>query len=622
MNSQWGKFILPSEICQMLCQAPDITLPESRNEILSMAMGGKGDELFHVTYDVPGIGTYEEATVAKCSNGLVINYTDIYMRRRDPDSMAIADHLPTDKPHYTDRFGSEFDPLRESVFQWLGTQSLVLLPFMAGGESLHYPALLIAPRNAAFFAGALADLQGFIPASKVENGFTPKAMIYLAPPFRHTHYDGKQIVVHNRLENFHEIFSFNLYPGPSAKKGVYGVLIHIGEQEGWLTLHGSAVEVVTPYDNSFVILHEGASGSGKSEMIEHMHKQPDGRILLARSTLSGEKLFIDIKDTCEIRPVTDDMALCHDSFQNDSKKLVVKDAEKGWFVRVNHITQYGTDPQHEHLCIHPNEPLLFLNLKGIPGSTSLLWEHTMDEPGKPCPNPRVILPRKLVPGIIDEPVEVDVRSFGVRTPPCTKSLPTYGIIGMMHVLPPALAWLWRLTAPRGHDNPSITGTAGMTSEGVGSYWPFSTGKMVAQANLLLEQMIKTSSTRYKLIPNQYIGAYQVGFMPQWITREYLARRGSVKFKPEQLVASRCSLLGYALESLKIDGEYIPKGLLQVNLQLEVGDEAYDAGAAQLYNFFGRELKKFHTDALCRDGKRIIECFFDGGSAEDYKSILK
>ncbi|MPM96954.1 hypothetical protein SDC9_144124 [bioreactor metagenome] len=145
--------------------------------------------------------------------------------------------------------------------------------------------------------------------------------------------------------------------------------------------------------------------------------------------------------------------------------------------------------------------------------------------------------------------------------------------------------------------------------------------MVDQANLLLLQIIKTPSTRYKLIPNQYIGAYNVGFMPQWITREYLARRGSVKFKPEQTVAARCPLLGYALESLKIDGNYMPKGLLQTNLQLEVGEEAYDKGAGMLMDFFSQELEQFQAQDLCSEGKRIIKCFFDGGSVDDYSKLI-
>ena len=621
MIDAWRCLSLPWEMESILASAPKVALAQTREEILAMALGGQAEGTYDVAYDVPGLGMYTEATVAKCANGLAVNYPEPYMRRRDPDCLVVADEMPTDKPKYKNLYGEPFFPLRQEVFEWLKNQPLLVLPFWAGGESLNCPALLIGPCNAAFFAGGLADLQGFIPASELPAHFAPKAVVYLAPPFRHTHFSKKQVVVHNRTTEMHEIFSFNLYPGPSAKKGIYGALIHIGEMEGWLTLHGSTVKVVTPYDNSLVILHEGASGSGKSEMIEQMHLEPDGRILLAQNTISGEKMHLSINETCELLPVTDDMALCQESFQNGGRRLVVKDAEAGWFLRVNHITHYGTDPQHESLCVHPKEPLIFLNMKGVPDSTCLIWEHIMDAPGQPCPNPRVIMPRHHVPGVINEPVEVDVRSFGVRTPPCTSKNPTYGIIGMMHVLPPALAWLWRLVAPRGHNNPSITRTAGMTGEGVGSYWPFATGRMVDQANLLLRQIIKTPSTRYKLIPNQYIGAYHVGFMPQWITREYLARRGSVKFRPDQTVEARCPLLGYALESLKIDGNYIPRGLLQTNLQLEVGEEAYDLGAGMLADFFAQELAQFRTKDPDDEGKRIIGCFFDGGSVDDFNRLI-
>ena len=126
-------------------------------------------------------------------------------------------------------------------------------------------------------------------------------------------------------------------------------------------------------------------------------------------------------------------------------------------------------------------------------------------------------------------------------------------------------------SPRGANNPSINDVGGgMKSEGVGSYWPFVTGRMVDQANLLLEQFRKAYRTRYILIPNQHIGAYEVGFMPQWITREYLARRGSASFGKDRLVESRCPLLGYAMQSVKVDGNQVKKDLLQVQYQPEVG----------------------------------------------------
>ncbi|MFN4216976.1 MAG: DUF4914 family protein, partial [Brevinematales bacterium] len=200
--------------------------------------------------------------------------------------------------------------------------------------------------------------------------------------------------------------------------------------------------------------------------------------------------------------------------------------------------------------------------------------------------------------------------------------PSYGIIGITHVLPPALAWLWRLVSPRGHSNPSIAGNiAALSSEGVGSFWPFATGKMVRYANLLLEQFQDFTDTLYLLIPNQHIGAYKVGFMPEWVVREYLAKRGSARIKPSQLVPARCSLLGYALEYMKFEGIYVPKSLLQVNLQPDVGDEAYDKGAKMLQVFFREELKQFLTNDLSSTGRRIIECCLDNGSVQDYEEIL-
>lgn len=623
MEAVLSRIVLPVELSRILKDCKGITVPESRSELLTLAMGDpdQNQDWLEVAYNVPGKGRVVEATVAKCHNGIVINYTEAYLRRRDPDCMVIADGKGTDKQTFCERYGNDFYALRAESFDWIADQELILMPFMAGGTEFGYPALLVGPKNAGFFAAALADIQGFIPGSQLEAGFKPKAIIYLAPTFRHTHFGGRQMVVHNRLDDLYELFSYNLYPGPSAKKGVYGILIKIGEEEGWVTAHGSTVVVVTPYDNVLTIMHEGASGCGKSEMTEQIHRELDGRILLGENLVTSERLYHDIKETCELRPVTDDMALCHPRLQNGNRKLIVKDAEEGWFIRTDHIKRYGTDPYLEGLTIHPQAPLIFFNYSAVPNATCLIWEHTMDAPGKPCPNPRVILPRRFVPNIVNEAVEIDLRSFGVRMPPCTKEHPTYGIMGLFHVLPPALAWHWRLVAPRGHNNPSITDTQGLSSEGVGSYWPFSPGRQVDQANLLLRQMAAASETRYILVPNQHIGAYRVNFMPQWIAREYLARRGSAKFAPGQLQPARCPLLGYNLSSVKVDGAYIPRELLDVLEQPEVGEEGYDFGAGLLTDFFKQELAKFLTPSLDPLGRQIIECCLADGRVDDYLPFL-
>jgi hypothetical protein len=620
LRKELEKLNLPDELKEILEKCKSLILPRTKSELYELSFGSAGNDFFEVRYVLEDGEEVCEASVTRCKNGVVVNYPEDYMRRRDPDCLFVADEFDTDKPRYRDRYHKDFGAMRNATFAWLKAQDLLALPFKAGGAG-GYDALLVSPRNAAFFACALANMQEPLDIQMLPADYSPKGFIFLAPPFRHTAFGGRQVVVHNRLPDVHEIFAYNLYPGPSAKKGIYGMLLNIGEREGWITAHASVVKVITPYDNEIVIMHEGASGSGKSEMLEDIHRELDGRIVLSRNTVSSEKTYIKIDESCELCPVTDDMAMCHPSLQNVSKKLVIKDAESGWFLRVDNIKSYGTAPQFEKIFTQPSEPLIFLNLQGVAKATCLVWEHTPDSDGTPCPNPRVVLPRHMVPKIINEPIEVDVRSFGVRTPPCTKANPSYGIIGMFQVLPPALAWLWRLVAPRGYKNPSITDSTGLVSEGVGTYWPFATGKKTRQANLLLEQIARSTNTRYLLIPNQHIGAYELGFMPQWIAREYISRRGGAGMKPDQLIDARCPLLGYALNSLKIDGQYIRKEFLQPELQKEVGPEVYDQGAEILTAFFREEIRKYSIDELDPLGREIVRAFLGNADLPAYTALL-
>jgi hypothetical protein len=614
-------FELPKEVAWLLENAPSYHWFDSANEILEAATGPGDEKTFEVGFDLPDGRHIVEAEVVRVRNGLSANYLEPYMRRRDPNCMVISDDLPTDKVRYSDRFGKDFEPLRQETFQWLAQQPLAIFAFESGRAGLGGGALVVAPQNCGFFAFGLALLQGIESRENLGEDFNAQSVIYVAPPFRHTHFDGKQVVVHNRSKTRHELFSFNLYPGPSAKKGIYGVLIGQGEKEGWVTAHCSTAEVISPYDNRTVFMHEGASGGGKSEMLQYTHRLPDGRILLGHNLETGVDRLMSLPQGCHIRPVTDDMALCHPRLEGPAEKLKLIDAEEAWFVRVNHIYRYGIDPQLERITIHNDEPLLFLNIDGTPDSTALIWEHIEDAPGQPCPNPRVILPRKGVPEVVDGSVGVDVRSFGVRTPPCTRENPTYGIIGLFHLLPPALAWLWRLTAPRGHGNPSIVDTQGMTSEGVGSYWPFATGKRTRQANLLLDQFERYPNLCYTLTPNQHIGIWKVDFMPQWLMREYLTRRGSTSFSRNQVEPARCPLLGYELNQVVIEGDKIPLRYLKVSKQREVGEEGYDAGAAIFDTFFKTQLAKYNQDELTPLGRQIIQCFLDGGSTEDYEALI-
>ncbi len=610
---------LPANIAELLSRCEPYQVFDS-TEALALA-ATDGQARYEVKYDVPGRGEVTEAVVERVRNGISANYIEPYMRRRDPGTMAIADDKPTNKDRFRDKYGYDFASLQRETFDWLAAQELAIFFYHAGRHDIGSLGIAIAPANAGFFAMGLSMLQQIVALNDLPSGADIRSVIFVAPTFRHTHFDGKQVVVHNRTEAVHELYAYNLYPGPSAKKGLYGVLLNQGEKEHWVTAHCSAVQCISPYDNVTNFMHEGASGGGKSEMHQHILREVDGRILLGTNMVTGEERHIIIPRLCTFRSVADDMAFCHPSLQHGDGKLGIIDAENAWFVRVDGVKQYGDDPALEKATIHPKNKLLFLNIETQPDATALIWNHIEDEPGVRCPNPRVVLPRNNIENIVDDAVDVDIRSFGLRTPVCTRENPSYGIVGLFHILPPALAWLWRLVAPRGHNNPSIVSTGGMGSEGVGSYWPFATGRRVPQANMLLRQIFETPRTTFTLVPNQHIGAWYVGFKPQLLMREYLTLRGAARLNPNQYQPARCPLLGYELTTLTIEGSKIPTRFLQVYNQQPVGEDGYDAGATMLRDFFRRELPQYLEDDLHPAGRKIIEACLDDADAEEYNHIV-
>ena len=62
-------------------------------------------------------------------------------------------------------------------------------------------------------------------------------------------------------------------------------------------------------------------------------------------------------------------------------------------------------------------------------------------------------------------------------------------------------------------------------------------------------------------------------------------------------------------------------LTKVEIQPEVGEEAYYIGAGLLTNFFHKCLKEFDTADLLPLGRQIIECCFDGGNVVDYEALI-
>ena len=132
---------------------------------------------------------------------------------------------------------------------------------------------------------------------------------------------------------------------------------------------------------------------------------------------------------------------------------------------------------------------------------------------------------------------------------------------------------------------------------------------------------KTARTRYVLIPNQHVGAYRVSFKPEWITREYMARRGSVIYREGQLLPARCPLLGYTPPNIRVSGQAVPAGLLRVDEQLEVGPEGYDQGAQILREYFEKELRSIYSSELHPKGRAIIQLCLDGAGVDDYAGML-
>ena len=184
MNILFEKFSLPKEVEAVIYNSPSVIIPESKEVLFELIFGNEYTDRIEVLYEVDG-KMVKEADVVRCKNGAAVNFHEDYMRRRDPDCMRIADDLPTDKPRFEDVYGYKFDNLRKETLRWLTRQELVLVPFKAGGYQHGYDSILVCPRNAAFFAFALAQLQAFVEVKNIDH-FTPRSVIDVAPPFRPT----------------------------------------------------------------------------------------------------------------------------------------------------------------------------------------------------------------------------------------------------------------------------------------------------------------------------------------------------------------------------------------------------------------------------------------------------
>jgi hypothetical protein len=74
--------------------------------------------------------------------------------------------------------------------------------------------------------------------------------------------------------------------------------------------------------------------------------------------------------------------------------------------------------------------------------------------------------------------------------------------------------------------------------------------------------------------------------------------------------------------MTVEGILIPRWFLMVDTQPEVGEEAYDKGAEQLYAFFEKCLAKFDHADLLPLGRQIIQCCLDRGGFDDYSALIR
>ncbi|MBT3320456.1 MAG: DUF4914 family protein [Clostridia bacterium] len=89
-------------------------------------------------------------------------------------------------------------------------------PLIAGDDEYCYQALLICPVNAVFLQQVCLIYKGLYQKMKLVKHIR-LGQLYSCTTFRHTHFDGKQGVVHNRLDTVHEILIQSI-SGSECKK--------------------------------------------------------------------------------------------------------------------------------------------------------------------------------------------------------------------------------------------------------------------------------------------------------------------------------------------------------------------------------------------------------------------
>ena len=131
--------------------------------------------------------------------------------------------------------------------------------------------------------------------------------------------------------------------------------------------------------------------------------------------------------------------------------------------------------------------------------------------------------------------------------------------------------------------------------------------------------MNSPNTTNVLIPNQHIGAYHVGFMGEWLSREYLC--------PPPWHGAREASGARALRAVRLRARrdearrpVRPSDLPAPRDAVQAGTEGYDAGAKILADFHREQVAQFVCDDLDPLGKEIIDCCLHDGTLDDYLAL--
>lgn len=69
------KMVLPPHVKEIIEGGAEIIIPDTKEHLFDLALGGKDNMTYDVNFDVNG-KTIREAYITKCKNGLSVNFDD------------------------------------------------------------------------------------------------------------------------------------------------------------------------------------------------------------------------------------------------------------------------------------------------------------------------------------------------------------------------------------------------------------------------------------------------------------------------------------------------------------------------------------------------------------------